>query len=241
MSDLDSEQLWADANKIISDNQLEDCFQISYSSIDGDNNWLDIRPQKESPDGTTLEMAKPGVATSIKDYIENIDPDTGIPKKQYSEELYKHPCKDLIGTYTHSLMTQFPEFYRWRLLRSRSGQILNVHRDKPGFVRSINPEYADQYLIQERLHIVIKTNPQCHMMFCDDMPEDGLKTQAYYYQFPPGTAWLFDTSIPHTAMNFSYEDRYHLTAVRNVPGTDPFEKQAPYKHDKDLPADWQDR
>ena len=46
-------------------------------------------------------------------------------------------------------MTQFPEFYRWRLLRSRSGQILNVHRDKPGFVRSINPEYADQYLIQE--------------------------------------------------------------------------------------------
>ena len=67
MSDLDQEQLWADTNKIITDNDLQDCFQISYSSIDGENNWLDIRPQLESPDGTTLEMAKPGVATSIKD------------------------------------------------------------------------------------------------------------------------------------------------------------------------------
>ena len=58
MSDLDQEQLWADTNKIITDNDLQDCFQISYSSIDGENNWLDIRPQLESPDGTTLEMAK---------------------------------------------------------------------------------------------------------------------------------------------------------------------------------------
>jgi len=241
LSGLDTEQLWTDTNNIITQNSLQECFQVSYSSIDGANNWLDIRPQSVSPDGTTLEMAKPGVATSIKDYVENIDSVTGIPAKQYSEELYKKPCADLVGTYTHELMLQFPEFYRWRLLRSRSGQILNVHRDKPGFVRAINPDYADQYLIQERLHIVIKTNPQCHMMFCEDMPEANTQTTAHYYQFPAGTAWLFDTSIPHTAMNFSYEDRYHLTAVRNVPGTDPFQKQAPYKHDADLPADWQDR
>lgn len=241
-TDIDSDRLWTETQDILKKHNLENLFQVAYSSPDGENRWKDTRPQLDYFDqDETLEMKKLGTAKSIKEFYQNIDPETGIPSLQYTESMYTEINNALKGTYTAELMSLYPEFYRWRLLRSRSGQILNVHRDAPGFIRKAKQNEAGEYFIQERIHIVIKTNPECFMMFCDDMPEPNTKTTAHYYQFPAGSVWLFDTSIPHTAMNFSYEDRYHLTAVRNIPGQDPFDKQPVKEHNSFVSDDWKDR
>jgi len=241
-TDIDSDRLWAETQSILKTHDLENLFQVAYSSPDGENRWRDTRPQLDYPDqDETLEMRKLGTANNIRDFYNSIDPDTGVPALQYTESMYSETNRALLGTYTAELMAQYPEFYRWRLLRSRSGQILNVHRDKPGFIKAAHRGQADEYFIQERIHIVIKTNSLCHMMFCDEMPEPDTKTTAHYYQFPKNTVWLFDTSVPHTAMNYSYEDRYHLTAVRNIPGENPFDRQPVYSHTDGVSDTWKDR
>ena len=245
-TDIDSERLWQETKTILKTHDLENLFQVAYSSPDGENRWRDTRPQLDYPDqDETLEMQKLTPESSAQ-YYENLKQDGVPPLKmntsmpRNTESLYTEINRGLMGTYTAELMAQFPEFYRWRLLRSRSGQILNVHRDKPGFVRKAQGS-ANDYFIQERLHIVIRTNPMCYMMFCDDMPQPDTQTTAHYYQFPKNTCWLFDTSVPHTAMNFSYQDRYHLTAVRNVPGDNPYQDQPMFGHSKHTEKDWQDR
>ena len=246
-TDIDSDRLWAETQSILKTHDLENLFQVAYSSPDGENRWRDTRPQLDYPDqDETLEMQKL-TAESSAQYYEQIAKQSGIPAiklragmPRLTENMYSEINQGLLGTYTAELMAQYPEFYRWRLLRSRSGQILNVHRDKPGFIRKAHGGAGDYY-IQERIHIVIKTNPLCHMMFCDEMPEPDTKTTAHYYQFPKNTVWLFDTSVPHTAMNYSYEDRYHLTAVRNIPGENPFDKQPVYNHTDGVSNTWKDR
>lgn len=246
-TDIDSDRLWSETQSILTNYGLENLFQVAYSSPDGENRWRDTRPQLDYPDqDETLEMRKLSAESSAQ-YYDNLKQDgvpplrlkTNMPRN--TESLYTEICQGLTGTYTAELMSQYPEFYRWRLLRSRSGQILNVHRDKPGFIRRAHQGSDSQSYIQERIHIVIKTNPLCHMMFCDDMPEPDTKTTAHYYQFPKNTVWLFDTSVPHTAMNFSYEDRYHLTAVRNVPGDNQFDRQPVLDHTDHVSSTWQDR
>ena len=113
----------------------------------------------------------------------------------------------LKGTYYEDLISQYPEYYRWRVLCITGKRIYNVHQDsKPnqGNVSNI------------RVHIPMVTNEQCFFQFWNGRPEANTQSIVRSYHMEVGKAYEVNTSNYHSAVNFGTEFRYHLIGVKYV-------------------------
>lgn len=112
--------------------------------------------------------------------------------KYIFEESYKHINPELAGTAINEWITSLGvEVYRTRLLLIPGRQCYSIHKDP-------NP----------RIHLPVITNSQCLMCF----PEQGQME----YMPATGQSYWVDTTLKHTFINCSSEDRIHLVAVTKL-------------------------
>jgi len=104
------------------------------------------------------------------------------PKK---EEDFKYLCKQFQGTLFEDVFNALKEKYnlgRIKIFRSTRNTCLSWHRDN-----------------SDRLHFPLKTQNGCYMIIGNEVLH--LKQNKWYWA---------ETTIPHTAINASHEDRFHL-------------------------------
>jgi len=111
------------------------------------------------------------------------DPFYGCGKLESTNHREQDFCYPLwTMPYTNSIIQQF-KLYRTRVMRLRSKTCYSYHRDWT-----------------KRFHIPLITNDKC-MFIIDDQ----------IYRYPADGSWyLIDTTLRHTAINASWEDRIHI-------------------------------
>ena len=103
---------------------------------------------------------------------------------------WKHLLPLWKDTYVEEVYNKVSERFkvgRARIMKMGKGKCYTLHTDKT-----------------KRLHVPIVTNRNC-LFFDSDYNK---------YSMPePGQTYILDTTQPHTAANFSYEDRIHMVFV----------------------------
>ena len=103
---------------------------------------------------------------------------------QIKEELRNTPLGDLLES--------LGDIGEARLLKLESGETYTAHTDP-----------------DDRLHLVIETNPYCYII---DVDTNNM------YHFPvDGNLILMDTSVTHVAVNFGGRPRIHLNIRKRLP------------------------
>jgi hypothetical protein len=111
------------------------------------------------------------------------DPFYGIGRSKNSNHLEKEFTEPLFDfKYTNKII-QKNGMYRTRVMRMKPKTCYTYHRDRT-----------------KRMHIPLVTNEKC-MFIVDDI----------VYRYPAdGKSYLIDTTLRHTAINASFEDRIHI-------------------------------
>lgn len=103
----------------------------------------------------------------------------------FKETDFTETCNIFVGTYIDDainiLKEQFP-IVRGRFMKMKHKTCLTMHKDK-----------------SKRIHIPIYTNKDCMMILDNNI-----------VSLPFGSAYLVDTTVPHTAINASKDSRVHL-------------------------------
>lgn len=131
------------------------------------------------------------------DYANWTDEDqkNGLPPPKNTRNIREHHFDKIVpelkDTYIYEIVKKLQQEYnigRTRLMRSLPKTCLTWHVDST-----------------PRLHIPIITNERCFMVWenCTQHLEEGM-------------VYWADTTVPHTAMNASFEERIHLVAT--LPG-----------------------
>ncbi len=123
--------------------------------------------------------------------------DLKFPERYYS--VLNNSLKD---TYIDQLISEYPEFYRWRLLRLGSMNTYTVHKDSFKDKRNL------------RLHIPVFTNKDAFLCFYNEKPYDGSHSRIVHCHLQEGISYEVDTSSWHTAVNYGSTVRYHIVGVR---------------------------
>lgn len=96
--------------------------------------------------------------------------------------------QDLIGTYIEEIINLIPyKLGRIRLMKMKHRSCYSVHQDST-----------------MRIHIPLITNPQALMIWTD---------HSIIVHMPIGDIYLTDTTLKHTAMNGSMEERIHIVGA----------------------------
>tara|TARA_B100000900_G_C20545650_1_gene702426 strand:+ start:763 stop:1302 length:540 start_codon:yes stop_codon:yes gene_type:complete len=119
-----------------------------------------------------------------------------IQHLEYPEKAYCEINERLIGTYFEEIINNFPQYFRWRLLKLPSHNNYSIHSDSDNGKKNI------------RLHIPVETNPDAYLMFFDE------RTEPKMYHLEVGNAYEVNTTGLHSAINFGWKDRYHIVGVR---------------------------
>jgi hypothetical protein len=99
---------------------------------------------------------------------------------------------ELKGTPLGDLLESLGDIGEARLLKLESGETYTAHTDP-----------------DDRLHLVIETNPYCYIINLDDQQ---------MYHFPvDGKLILMDTGVTHVAVNFGGRPRIHLNIRLKLP------------------------
>lgn len=129
----------------------------------------------------------------------------GRDQLKFKERFYSTINKSLEGTYLHSMLTRYSQYYRWRILKLSPKTTYSVHNDFNG---------RDDNL---RLHIPIKTNEESFLCFFNDVPTSGSKIDVTFEHLLLGNSYEVNTTGWHTAVNYGTTDRFHLVGIRNAP------------------------
>jgi len=115
-------------------------------------------------------------------------------------ENFKVVNSNLKGSTIHQLISQFPEFSRWRIMQSKPKTTLSVHHDG---------------LYNLRVHIPVITNKDAWLVFYESKLKNGYQ-KVYHAHLPCGYAYFVKTNNFHTAVNYSNTDsRYHIIGEKN--------------------------
>jgi len=105
------------------------------------------------------------------------------------EQTFNHLQPSLVGTPVDEYIKWLDvPVYRARVMLSKSKSCYSVHRD-----------------YSPRLHLPLVTNPQCNFLIVDPLQ--------FFHMPADGTTTWVDTRKPHTFMNGSLSDRYHLVMI----------------------------
>lgn len=120
----------------------------------------------------------------------------------HPERYYSTINHSVVGTYIHDLILKYSSFYRWRLMKLTPKTTYTIHPD------------GDQNHNNFRLHIPVITNPDCFLCFFNQKPESGKDINVRYEHLSVGKSYEVNTTNLHTAVNYSFADRYHIVGVR---------------------------
>lgn len=140
-------------------------------------------------DGSTLRSIslthRPGATEPLYDG-NNTQYDPATNQKFFREGDFTEFNEAFTGTGFYDLYQRMPfRVGRMRLNLLPPLTVFTMHRDSA-----------------PRAHIVLSTNPDCFLMSGD----------AQTHHVPAdGNVYVFDTTLPHTALNASREDRVHIT------------------------------
>lgn len=140
-------------------------------------------------DGSTLRSIslthRPNAVEPLYDG-NNTQFDPATNRKLFLERDFSEFNQDFLNTAFYQVYRQLPfQAGRMRLNLLPPLTVFTMHRDSA-----------------PRAHIALVTNPNCFLMSGDG--------QAYHVP-ADGSIYIFDTTLPHTALNASREDRFHLT------------------------------
>lgn len=110
--------------------------------------------------------------------------------------------KSFAGTYVQELLEQYPEYYRWRLMKLEPRHTYTIHQDS----------VADKTNL--RLHIPVVTNPGAYLCFFNEIPSSGKDLNVRYEHLEAGNSYVVNTTGLHTAVNYGTQARYHIVGVR---------------------------
>ena len=99
---------------------------------------------------------------------------------------------------------EYPEYYRWRLMKIDPRSIYTIHKDGRGDPNNRNL----------RLHIPIITNDQAYLMFFNQLPTDNTTVDVTYHNLKVGNIYEINTTNYHTAVNHGNKPRWHIVGVR---------------------------
>lgn len=139
--------------------------------------------------------------TGDNDWLCSVGKITDLP---FKERFYSTINKACIGTSIETLIKQYSNYYRWRLMKIKPRRTYSVHKDGLGVSNNI------------RLHVPITTNPDCFLCFYEDLPSSGKTIQVHYEHLSTGNVYEVNTTNFHTAVNYGTIDRYHIVGVRYV-------------------------
>jgi hypothetical protein len=120
----------------------------------------------------------------------------------YPERYYSVLNKSLAGSYLQEVIDRYPAYYRWRMMKLSAKTTYTIHSDSDGIQQNL------------RLHIPVISNPDCYLCFFDHRPKSGQLIEVRYEHLEPGCTYQVNTSGLHSAVNYSYQDRYHLVGVK---------------------------
>ena len=82
------------------------------------------------------------------------------------------------------------------MLRLDSHSNYSIHSDSDNGKKNI------------RVHIPVITNPDAYLMFFDE------RTEPKMYHLEAGCSYRVNTTGFHSAINFGWQDRYHIVGVK---------------------------
>lgn len=121
---------------------------------------------------------------------------------KFPEKYYSTINKSLEGTYIHTLINQYKDYYRWRLLHLHAMSTYTVHCDSLSDKQNL------------RLHIPVWTNKDCYLSFYSDKVEDGKELSVTNHHLAESNVYEINTTSWHSAVNYSGESRWHIVGVR---------------------------
>lgn len=125
-----------------------------------------------------------------------------ISKLQYPERYYSTLNRTLVGTELEKLLTRYPQYYRWRLMKLEPKKTYSVHKD--------SNDTADNL----RMHIPLQTNEGCFLCFYVSVPLNKQYSRVKHEHLETGKSYLVNTSGFHTAVNYGDTQRYHIVGVK---------------------------
>lgn len=134
-----------------------------------------------------LELIPDGTQVCLQGLENNLDPFYGIGSAEKLAHEEKEFCYNIFDMpYTNSILDKH-NMVRTRIMRQKKKTCYSYHID-----------------YTKRIHIPVYTNEDCFLILDDNLhrlPADG-------------SVYLVDTTIKHTAVNASFEERTHI--VGNV-------------------------
>ncbi len=123
---------------------------------------------------------------------------------EYPEHLYRRINKYFKNSSIEKLIFEYPEYYRWRLMKIDPRSIYTIHKDGRGDPNNRNL----------RLHIPIITNDKAYLMFFKEPPTDSSTVDVTYHNLKVGNIYEINTTNYHTAVNHGNKPRWHIVGVR---------------------------
>ena len=121
--------------------------------------------------------------------------------KSHSPQTYTHLNSMFEGTYMAELISQFPEYFRWRIMCIKPKSTYSIHAD----------HYFMEKFYNIRVHIPVVTNPDSYLVFFDNELGTQGKETIEYYNLQAGNVYKANTSRLHTAFNFNEDfERIHI-------------------------------
>ena len=105
------------------------------------------------------------------------------------------------GTYISELISDFPEYFRWRIMCIKPKSTYSIHAD----------HYHMEKFYNIRVHIPVITNENSYLVFFDNELGSQGKEMFEYYNLQAGNIYKANTSRLHTAFNFDENlERIHI-------------------------------
>ena len=105
------------------------------------------------------------------------------------------------------LVSQYPEYFRWRILCIQPKRTYSIHFDG-----------RREGLKNRRLHIPVITNPEAFLVFYESPLEGNGSQRIEHHHLEVGEVYEVDTQSYHTAVNYHHTDeRIHIVAERFIP------------------------
>lgn len=146
---------------------------------------LAVQCRKDCPIDTQMYESCGSLFYDWPKYDANPTGSVPIREKIYKEEDFFENCEYIKNTYIQTVLEKLKENYnivRGRFMLMQHKTCLTYHKDKT-----------------PRIHIPIYTNQNCMMIINDNV-----------YRLDYGKTYLVNTTVKHTALNASKDNRVHL-------------------------------
>ena len=111
------------------------------------------------------------------------------------------------GSYLETLINEYNEFFRWRILCLPHKTTYTIHKD-----------CMDPNFMNVRIHIPVVTNPDAYLVFYEDELHVSGKQTIEYHHLKEGNIYKVDTTDFHTGVNYSHDvERIPIVAEKWVP------------------------